>query len=133
MSAGIAAEAGQCMDPVMLGAVLAVIAGGAGGGVGSQLWAGLSTLVRRPLDRVQATGEAAALLLSGEAELAALDRAPDDERRVLILTQVLVARADADDEFRVALQAWWEQASKIQVGQAVTGRVSSGLSGRAAE
>src|SRR5215472_1235166 len=44
VSAGIAGEEGQCVDPVVLGAVLAVIAGGAGGGVGSQLWAGLSTL-----------------------------------------------------------------------------------------
>ena len=116
MSAGIAGEADQCMDPVMLGAVLAVIAGGSSRRVSSHLWAGLSTLVRRPLDRAQATGEAVALLPSGGAELAALYQAPDDERRVLILTQVLVARADADDEFRKALLAWWEQASKIHVG-----------------
>jgi hypothetical protein len=106
------------VDPVALGAVLAVIAGGAGGGVRSQLWAGLSTLVRRPFERAQATGEAAALLPGGAAELAALQRAPDDERRVLILTEVLVARADADAEFGKALRAWWEQASKIQVGDA---------------
>lgn len=108
------------MDPVALGAVLAVIAGRAGGEVGSQLWAGLSTLVRRPFDRAQATGEAAALLPGGVAEVAALERAPDDERRVLILTEVLVARADADAEFRKALQAWWERASKIQIGKAGT-------------
>jgi hypothetical protein len=106
------------MDPVTLGAVLAAIAGGAGGGVGSQLWARLSTLVRGPFDREQATGEVAALLPSGVADLAALERAPDDERRVLILTEVLVARADADAEFRKALRAWWEQASKIQIGDA---------------
>jgi hypothetical protein len=106
------------MDPVALGAVLAVIAGGVGGGVGSQLWARLSRVVRGPFDRAQAAGEAAALLPSGVAELAALERAPDDEGRVLILTEVLVARADADAEFRTALQAWWEQAGKIQIGDA---------------
>ena len=123
----IAGEEGQRMDPVALGAVLAVMAGGAGGGVGGQLWAELSTLVRCPFDCAQATGEAATLLPSGVAELAALERTPDDERRVLILTEVLVARADADAEFRKALQAWWERASKIQVGEAVTSTVSGGL------
>jgi hypothetical protein len=127
MPTGMADEAGQDMDPVAMGAVLAAIAGGAGGEVGSQLWARLSTLVRRPYDRVQAPGEAAALLPSGAAELAALERAPDDERRVLILTEVLVAGADADAEFGMALQAWWGQACKIQVGEDGTSTVSGGI------
>jgi hypothetical protein len=39
----------------------------------------------------------------------------------------VAARADADGEFRKALQAWWEQASKIQVGEAVTSTVSGGI------
>ena len=36
------------MDPVTIGAVLAAIVGGAGGALGTQLWAGVGSLVRRP-------------------------------------------------------------------------------------
>jgi len=38
------------MDPATIGAVLAAVAGGAGGALGSQVWAGVSALVRRPVD-----------------------------------------------------------------------------------
>ena len=114
------------MDPVTIGAVLASIAGGAGGALGGQLWAGLSALVRRPFRRAHAPAGSTAALPGGEAELAALEQSPADERRAVALAEVLVARADADNEFREALQVWWEQASQIQISGDVTNTISGG-------
>ena len=114
------------MDPVTIGAVLAAIAGGAGGALGSQLWTGLSALVRRPFRRAHATGGSTAALPSGSAELVAPEQAPADEQRAVALAEVLVARADADGEFREALQAWWEQASQLHIGGDVTNTISGG-------
>ena len=114
------------MDPVTIGAVLAAIAGGAGGALGGQLWAGLSALVRRPFRRAHAPTGSTAALPGGEAELAALEQAPADERRAVALAEVLVARADADGEFRQALAAWWEQASQLQISGDVANTISGG-------
>jgi hypothetical protein len=91
---------------------LAAIAGGAGGALGGQVWAGLSALVRRPFRRAHTAGDIGPLP-SGSAELAAMEQAPADERRAVALAEVLVARADSDGEFREALEAWWEQASAV--------------------
>ena len=113
------------MDPVTIGAVLAAVAGGAGGALGSQVWAGVSALVRIPFRRAHATG-AAAVLSSGSAELAALEQAPADDRRAVALAEALVARAGADGEFLEALQTWWEQASQVQAGRNVVNTVSGG-------
>ena len=114
------------MDPVTVGAVLAAIAGGAGGALGTQLWAGVSALVRRPFHRAHPAGEATAALPSGSAELVALEQAPADERRALALAEVLVARAGADGEFRDALAGWWDQASQIDIAGDVANTVSGG-------
>ena len=114
------------MDPVTIGAVLAAIAGGAGGALGSQLWAGVSALVRRPFRRAHVSGEATAALPSGSAELAALEQAPADEQRAVALAEVLIARADADSGFRDALAAWWQQASQIQISGDVANTISGG-------
>ena len=102
------------MDPVSVGAVLAAIAGGVGGAMGSQLWAGVSALVRRPFQRAHhAAGTTT--LPSGAAELAALERAPGDQAAGLALAEVLVARAEADAEFAGELEAWWAQASQFPI------------------
>lgn len=115
------------MDSVTIGAVLAAIAGGAGGALGGQVWAGLSALVRRPFRQAHTAGEAETPLSSGEEELAALEQAPGDERRAVALAEVLVARADADDEFREVLATWWEQARHVRIGSAdVSNTVSGG-------
>ena len=114
------------MDPMTIGAVLAAIAGGAGGALGSQVWAGLSALVRRPFHRAHTAGDGSVPLPSGGAELAALEQAPDDDRRAVALAEVLVARADTDGEFRAALEAWWELASQLRVDGDVTNTVSGG-------
>jgi hypothetical protein len=117
---------GPGIDPVTIGAVLAAIVGGAGGALGSQLWAAVSALVRRPFHRSNAFGEAAAALPSGAAQLAALEQSPADERRAVALAEVLVARADADSEFRDALAAWWAQASQLHISGDVTSTISAG-------
>jgi hypothetical protein len=116
------------MDPVTIGAVLAAVAGGAGGALGSQLWAAVGTLVHRPFRRSRPSGDATAPAPDGEAELAALEQDPADERRAVALAEVLVARADADIGFRKALQGWWEQASQISVGgEYVSNTVRGGI------
>jgi hypothetical protein len=114
------------MDPVTIGAVLAAIVGGAGGALGTQLWAGVSALVRRPFRQAHAPGDSTVALPSGSAELMALEQAPADERRALAVAEVLVARAGADSGFRQELAAWWEQASQIDIGGDVTNTVSGG-------
>jgi hypothetical protein len=118
------------MDPATIGVVLLAIAGGAGGQLGSQLWAGVSAMVRRPFRRRQAaTGTSGALAApspTGEAELLALEHAPADEGRAVALAEVLLARAEADLEFRQELEGWWEQARIVRTG---VGNVANTISG----
>ena len=114
------------MDPVTLGAILAAVVGGAGGALGSQVWAGVSALVRRPFRHAHMAEDTAASLPSGVAELAALEQAPADGGLAVALAKVLVARADSDGEFRQALEAWWDQASRIHVGGGIVVNTVSG-------
>ena len=114
------------MDPVTIGAVLAAVAGGAGGALGGQVWEAACALVRRPFRRSRARADSAAVVPSGAAELEALQQAPADERRAVALAEVLVARASADEGFAAALTAWWEQASHIEASGDVTNTVSGG-------
>jgi hypothetical protein len=112
------------MDPVTIGAVLLAIVGGAGTQLGTQLWDGVVSLVRRPFHR-----EAAAQVSSGEAELAALRQGPDDEHKAVALAEALLARSGADDEFRRALESWWQQAAPIRADMnmsSVTNTISGG-------
>ncbi|GAB2613596.1 hypothetical protein GCM10027168_52840 [Streptomyces capparidis] len=102
------------MDPISV-AVLAALAGGAGGEFGRQTWAGLTALIRRPFRRGEDTDPAAP---TGEDELAALAQAPDDSSRAAALHDALRARAAADPEFGQALREWWAQAQQA----APTGR-----------
>ncbi|MGQ4420122.1 hypothetical protein ACN6LA_007942, partial [Streptomyces sp. SAS_269] len=62
-------------------ALLAALAGGAGGELGRQTWAGLSALVRSPFRRSTDDASDAADLSSGEAELARLEEMPDEPAR----------------------------------------------------
>ncbi len=114
------------MDPVTIGAVLLAIVSGAGGELGTRLWDGAVALVRRPFHR-RAPGEGSAAMPTGDAELAALERAPADERKAVALAAVLVARASTDAEFRQALESWWEQASLVGASEGtVTNTISGG-------
>jgi hypothetical protein len=112
------------MDPVTVGAVLLAVVSGAAEGVGSRLWDGVVALVRRPFRKTAEAGTAA--VPAGEAELAALERAPGEEGRAVALAEVLLARAGADAEFGRALQAWWVQAEPVRTG---LGDVANTVSG----
>jgi hypothetical protein len=75
-------QPGVGVDPVTVAAVLAAIAGGAGGTLGAQMWAAVSTLVRRPFQRGRIASQPSA---SGELELAALAQAPGDQGKAVAL------------------------------------------------
>ncbi|WP_411089950.1 hypothetical protein [Streptomyces sp. 061-3] len=113
------------MDPVSVG-LLAALAGGAGGEVGRQTWAGLSALVRRPFRRVEDTALAPAVS-SGEVELAALGQAPADPARTQALSTALAVRAEADPDFHAGLLQWHERAKLVRTGDGeVTNTISGG-------
>ena len=117
------------MDPVTIGAVLAAIISGAGGQLGGQLWEGMVSLIGRPFRRKgAASGDAAAeVVLVGEAELAALQQDPGDQHKALALAEALLSRSSVDDEFRLALESWWQQTEPIRASIAtVTNTISGG-------
>ena len=115
------------MDPVTIGLVLAAIATGAGEGLGKQLWEGVVSLVRRPFHRkAAASADVAMVMPAGEAELAALEQDPGDQHKAVALAKVLLVRSSADDEFRRALESWWQQAEPIR---ASIGNVANTISG----
>jgi hypothetical protein len=91
------------MDPVSVG-LLVALAGGAGGEVGRQAWAGLGALVRRPFRR--GGGGQAPAVSAGEEELALLAADPGDQGRAQSLSTALAVRAAADEDFRTRLAAW---------------------------
>ncbi|MEV4976755.1 hypothetical protein [Streptomyces scopuliridis] len=112
------------MDPVSVG-LLTALAGGAGGELGRQAWAGLSALVRRPFG--QDGGGQAPAVSSGEAELVRLAAEPGDQGRAQALSTALAVRAAVDEDFRSRLAHWQEQAELVRVGEgAVTNNVSGG-------
>ncbi|WP_344366698.1 hypothetical protein [Streptomyces gobitricini] len=112
------------MDPVSVG-LLAALAGGVGGEVGRQTWAGLSALVRRPFQSGRGSGQVSAVS-SGEAELVALGQAPADVTRAQALSTALAVRAAVDDEFGDGLRQWHEQAKLVRTGD---GEVINMISG----
>jgi hypothetical protein len=114
------------MDPVTVGAVLLAVATGVSEALGGQLWAGVVSLVRRPLHGGKEPAEALSAGGSGESELAALRRTPGNRAKAVALAEVLLARAGADPGFEQALRAWWEQATPVREK---TGNVSNTISG----
>lgn len=117
------------VDPVTVGAVLLAIVSGAGGQLGTQLWQGVVSLVRRPFHRqAAASGDSAAVevMTAGEAELAALQQARGDQSKAVALAEALLARARADGEFRQTLESWWDQARPVR---ASIGNAANTISG----
>jgi hypothetical protein len=102
------------MDPITISAVLLAIVSGAGTQLGTQLWEGMVSLVRRPFRHKAAGSDAAAVVPSGESELAAFQQVPGDRQKAVALAEALLARSGTDDEFRQALEGWWQQAVPIR-------------------
>jgi hypothetical protein len=123
---GVFGVGGGGVDPVTLGAVLLAVVTGASEALGGRLWAGVATLVRRPLRRKQARGAQVAAVPSGEAELAALEQFPGDRGKAVALAEALLARAGADADFERALAGWWGQAEPVR---ASIGNVTNTISG----
>ncbi|MFJ7305188.1 hypothetical protein [Streptomyces sp. NPDC099088] len=113
------------MEPISV-ALLAALAGGAGGELGQQIWTGLATLVKRPFRRGQVESRQVPMLSSGEAELVELQQAPWDATRAQALTSALAVRASVDAEFSAGLQQWSEQANLVKTGD---GDVHNTISG----
>jgi hypothetical protein len=116
------------MDPITIGAVLLAIVSGAGTQLGTQLWEGVVSLVRRPFRHKAAGDGTVAVMSSGEAELAALQHTPDDRQKALTLAEALLTRSRADEEFRQALESWWQEAEPIRASLNI-GNVTNTISG----
>ncbi|MEV7216935.1 hypothetical protein AB0O31_28070 [Kitasatospora cineracea] len=108
------------MDPISLG-VLAALAGGAGGEVGKQCWRSLTALVRRPFQHA-----AAATVSSGEAELVALERDPENTELVGRLSTALAVRAALEPEFGPALERWHGEAQTALAGNVTNNTINDG-------
>lgn len=113
------------MDPISV-ALLAALAGGAGGELGRQAWTGLTTLVRRPFTRGQDESVQAPAVSSGQTELVRLQETPGDVARAQALSTALAVRAVVDSEFSSGLQQWHEQAKLVRTGD---GDVHNTISG----
>lgn len=107
-------DSGGGMDPVTVGAVLLAVATGVSEALGGQLWAGVVSLVRRPLRRGKESAGELLAVQSGETELTALQAAPADQAKAVALAEVLLARAGTDPGFEQVLQQWWKQATPIR-------------------
>jgi hypothetical protein len=113
------------MDPVTVGAVLLAVATGFSEALGSRLWEGLVSLVKRPFHKPLSDGGMSADT-SGEAQLFALRGSPGDQQRAVALAGVLLDRAAVDEEFSRAFQSWWAQAGPVRER---VGDVSNTISG----
>ncbi|GAX57888.1 hypothetical protein [Streptomyces olivochromogenes] len=113
------------MDPISV-ALLAALAGGAGGELGRQAWVNLTALARRPFGRGHGESAQAPAVSSGEAELVRLQETPGDAARAQALSTALAVRAAFDAEFSSGLQQWHEQAKVVRTGD---GDVHSTISG----
>ena len=78
------------------------------------------------LNSTNANVAATPAVSSGEAELAALQQAPDDQAKAQALARSLVARAETDPDFHQALANWWGQASQVQAGRDNTTSIITG-------
>ncbi|MET9440782.1 hypothetical protein [Streptomyces sp. NPDC006610] len=112
------------MDPISAG-LLVAIATGAAGEAGRQLWAGLGGLVTRRT-AIEAGERETSATITGSAELASLNEAPDDLERAQALSNILARRAQVDEAFRAGLMQWHQQAQALRTGDGETTNAISG-------
>ncbi|MFF1442394.1 hypothetical protein [Streptomyces sp. NPDC058295] len=111
------------MEPISV-ALLAALAGGAGGEAGRQAWATLSELVRRPFRRDGSSAgdddsdgnTIAPVAGSAEPALVRLAAHPEDAALARALSTALAVRAAGDAEFRAGLVRWQELAGSLHTG-----------------
>ncbi|HEX6077275.1 MAG TPA: hypothetical protein VFZ32_18705 [Micromonosporaceae bacterium] len=113
------------MEPISV-ALLAALAGGAGGELGRQLWAGLGDLVKRSLRRT-----APETIEPTETALAALERAPNHAASAEALADALQRRSATDPRFTAELRDWLVRARSVvpddgQVRNTISGGVQRG-------
>ncbi|MFD3666381.1 hypothetical protein ACFWVF_38215 [Streptomyces sp. NPDC058659] len=113
------------MDPIAVG-LLAALAGGAGGELGRQAWAGLGVLVRRPFRRADSGTIPEPVVGPGVLELDRLAEDPADLGRAQALSTALAARAVLDLEFSAGLETWHRQVQAVRTGD---GDVNNHISG----
>jgi hypothetical protein len=115
------------VDPVTVSAVLLAVVTGVSEALGGHLWDGVVSLVRRPSHGKKYPGGEIATISSGEAELLALQQSPNNQQKAMMLAEVLLTRAEADDEFDRALKQWWATAEPVRekIGN-VTNTISGG-------
>ncbi|MFD6344720.1 hypothetical protein ACFWF9_08335 [Streptomyces roseolus] len=114
------------MDPIAVG-LLAALAGGAGGELGRQAWAGLGALVRRPFRRADSGNSPEPVAGSGVSELELLTQDPADLRRAQELSTALAARAALDPEFSTDLETWHRQVQSVRAeDRGVSNHISGG-------
>ncbi|WP_208898495.1 hypothetical protein [Streptomyces incarnatus] len=111
------------MDPISAG-LLVALASGAGGAAGTEVWAALSGLVRRPFRRADRAMPAEPA--PGLRELEALEGDPRNTVQAQVLADVLRQRAAYDSDFADSLAAWLELANKLP---AAVGDVHNTVSG----
>ena len=113
------------MDPVSV-ALLAALAGGAGGELGRQTWASLTALVRRPFTQGQREPLSDATVSSGQAELDRLQAEPHNTALAQALSMALTARTACDASFSAGLHQWYEQAKLVRTGDGEAHNTVSG-------
>ncbi|MFD7731364.1 hypothetical protein ACFV6F_13395 [Kitasatospora phosalacinea] len=94
---------------------------GAGGELGKQSWNALTALIRRPFQHA-----AAATVSSGEAELVALERDPQNPELAGRLNTALAVRAALEPEFGPQLEQWHGQAQSALKGDTLHNVISGG-------
>ncbi|MFE3200174.1 hypothetical protein [Embleya sp. NPDC059237] len=102
---------------------MAALAGGVGGELGRQAWAGLGALVRRPFrnaDDAAPPADPEGLPGSGAAEFTALEAAPADRARADALSTALAERAASDPRFGADLARWHEHARLVRTSDGGT-------------
>lgn len=116
------------MDPVTISALILAVVSGVASEASGKLWDGLTALVHRPFKGRRGAESPLALESGGVAELMAVEQAPVEESRALLLAQVLVDRANSDLSFRTELESWIAKANHVRFeAGSVTNTVSGGV------
>jgi hypothetical protein len=94
--------------------LLVTLAAGDGSTADRRAWADLGALIRQPFQRIISTHMPPAS--TGEPEMTALERAPEDSAAAQRLSMAIALRAMVDAEFYNGLLAWQAHAETLRTG-----------------